>query len=427
MSDPQPISHLFWPEEVPFYSIGYLIGWRTHSMVCVATYVAEMNAKDQDFIVIIYKRPSIKRHHFLSLQPLLRPSSSSSKLSKNSLKSNLTDQISVKIKRFEEVYPEFSLPNRTNRQKEMSQIIDFINRSQEVHDSIHGNPVTRTVQQISLRLIEISSWPMRYRKITRADDIALQDCRAEYVMLFNTLWLIANDIIFGSSSSTFLIENSDSLAILLESFIQKFTVDFIKEALNWTNSYPVGLKLNDQLGQAFCVGSNAAMDFWHRYVLKLLFAALPRMIWLTGYLSLMGSTFALSIAADFVTIATFHLWTIYRVFTFIFGWHLKFLSVLFNIFRGRKFNVLRNRNEPATYNLDQLILGTILFTLAMFLFPTVLAFYILMGSTRLLIVGIHAVIDTGLSVLNHFPLFVVMLRLKDPARLPGDYAFNLSA
>lgn len=33
--------------------------------------------------------------------------------------------------------------------------------------------------------------------------------------------------------------------------------------------------------------------------------------------------------------------------------------------------------------------------------------------------GFHAVLDTCLALLNHFPLFALMLRIKEPHRLPG--------
>lgn len=49
---------------------------------------------------------------------------------------------------------------------------------------------------------------------------------------------------------------------------------------------------------------------------------------------------------------------------------------------GKKFNVLRNRVEPASYEVDQLLLGTILFTLTTFLFPTVLAYYLAFAAVR---------------------------------------------
>ena len=44
---------------------------------------------------------------------------------------------------------------------------------------------------------------------------------------------------------------------------------------------------------------------------------------------------------------------------------------------GKRYNVLRNRTDSWEYDLDQLLFGTILFTLLAFLFPTVLAYYAL--------------------------------------------------
>jgi len=395
----------------------------------------------------------MRRHHFLSLRPLLKPSLVSNEFSSSS-KATENEELARKIQLFDQIYPEYAMPGvECGHPREMSRVIDFVNSSEEVHNRLHhvtknagrktvnaSLPRTRDshpipyrldsilalstfLQQLNVRLVEICSWPSRYRKITREEEDDLSDRRAEYVMLFNTLWLIANDIIFGRAIGAILMENCELLAAWLEYHLQTYTVAFVKQALHWTNSYPVGLKLNDQLGHAFCVCSNLAVDFWHIYVLQHAYLVLPNMIWAVGFASLFGNTFALAIASDFLAIGTFHLWIIYRLFTFIFDFQLQFLSVLFNIFRGRKYNVLRKRNEPATYQLDQLILGTILFTLAIFLFPTILAFYILTSTTRVLIVWVHGIIGTGLSLLNHFPLFVVMLRLKDPARLPSGVCF----
>lgn len=47
------------------------------------------------------------------------------------------------------------------------------------------------------------------------------------------------------------------------------------------------------------------------------------------------------------------------------------------LFTGKRRNVLRNRTDSWDYDLDQLLLGTILFTLLAFLFPTVLVYYAL--------------------------------------------------
>lgn len=49
---------------------------------------------------------------------------------------------------------------------------------------------------------------------------------------------------------------------------------------------------------------------------------------------------------------------------------------------GKRFNVLRNRLDSWDYDIDQLLLGTILFTLVAFLYPTVLTYYALFASVR---------------------------------------------
>jgi phosphatidylinositol glycan class Q protein len=98
---------------------------------------------------------------------------------------------------------------------------------------------------------------------------------------------------------------------------------------------------------------------------------------------------------------------------------------LFHLFRGKKGNVLRNRIDNCDYDLDQLLLGTILFTVLFFLLPTVAVFYSTFAGARMAIIALKAGLDTYLACLNHFPLFALMLRLKDSRRLPGGIRFEL--
>lgn len=52
-------------------------------------------------------------------------------------------------------------------------------------------------------------------------------------------------------------------------------------------------------------------------------------------------------------------------------------------------------------------------------------FYLTFASARIAVIGLKASLEMGLACLNHFPLFAVMLRLKDPGRLPGGICFEL--
>ena len=123
--------------------------------------------------------------------------------------------------------------------------------------------------------------------------------------------------------------------------------------------------------------------------------------------------------ADLLSLLTVHIYCFYTASARIFHWQLTIIMSLFHLFRGKKHNVLRNRIDSCDYDLDQLLLGTILFTLLFFLLPTVAVFYLTFTSARMAIIFLLAALDTLLAFLNHFPLFALMLRIKDSRRLPG--------
>lgn len=125
--------------------------------------------------------------------------------------------------------------------------------------------------------------------------------------------------------------------------------------------------------------------------------------------------------SDLLSILTVHIYSFYLASARIYNWQLTILISLFHLFRGKKHNVLRNRIDSCDYDLDQLLVGTIVFCLLLFLLPTVVVFYLNFAIARMVIISLKASFDTLLSCLNHFPLFALMLRIKDPQRLPGMY------
>ena len=126
-----------------------------------------------------------------------------------------------------------------------------------------------------------------------------------------------------------------------------------------------------------------------------------------------------------LSILTLHIYSFYLASARIFNWQYTILLSLFQLFRGKKHNVLRKRIDSCDYDLDQLLLGTILFTLLFFLLPTVVVFYLTFACSRMAIISLKAALDTLLACLNHFPLFALMLRIKDSQRLPGMSLWSL--
>lgn len=153
--------------------------------------------------------------------------------------------------------------------------------------------------------------------------------------------------------------------------------------------------------------------------MSLLRPHLPNLIRFIGISAFAGATMPISVFSDLVSLLTLHIYSFYIASARIFHWQLTIIISLFHLFRGKKRNILRNRIDSCDYDLDQLLLGTILFTLQFFLLPTVFVFYLTFASARVAVISLKAGLEIGLACLNHFPLFAIMLRLKDSRRLPG--------
>lgn len=220
---------------------------------------------------------------------------------------------------------------------------------------------------------------------------------------------------------------------------------FIGLITRWTSGYLSYFSL--------AVGSLPTTELLH-YSLSLL----PAISFVIETTSHLGMTMTLSLSLDLISVLTAHLHACYFISSTIYRHVLLLIGSLWNLFRGatlslerycnisfdvdpkligRRYNILRNRTDPWDYDVDQLLLGTILFTLAAHLFPTILVYYTLfalvrsfpcrhhstilsvLNQMRLGMIILFASCETLLAFMNHFPLFALMLRSKDPQRLPG--------
>ncbi|KAI0753342.1 N-acetylglucosaminyl transferase component-domain-containing protein [Daedaleopsis nitida] len=248
---------------------------------------------------------------------------------------------------------------------------------------------------------------------------------SKYIKFHNCVWLVLNDVIIGVAFGSFLCENQQFFARYLHHGLQTYLVDGLQCTLVWLNNWPAGLKLNTELSQFYCHSLVGGVSAWG-WILKHAAPHFPALIWLIGAMGCCGMTMIVSLLSDALTLLTAHLYVCYYVSATIFSHQLSLAGSLWNLFRGKRYNVLRNRIDRWDYDLDQLLLGTILFTLLAFLYPTTLTYYALFATARLVVIVCHAVFDTVTALLNHFPLFALLLRIKDPLRLPGGVCVKRS-
>ncbi|KAJ3127749.1 hypothetical protein HK098_005866 [Nowakowskiella sp. JEL0407] len=280
------------------------------------------------------------------------------------------------------------------------------------------------LQQFDIRLQQIRYWPKRYIMWRRNIQKVSPEAQVLYIGFYNAVWLILNDIILGVGVSSLIYYNSWVIKDAIVYIFKTYPIKLVRSTVEWLMGWPAGLKLNSELtgflGELF----TWLIDTWEETFTSL-DKYLLAFIKFSAMLTYCGISIPVSILNDIISITTIHLHLFYLVAGRIYYWQVTCMLSLFNLFRGKRRNVLRDRTESAVYELDQLLVGTVLFTLLFFLLPTVSVYYFLFSLSRVAVISIQAAIDSLLAVINHFPLFGIMLRIKDPMRVPGGIVFEV--
>ncbi|KAJ5795707.1 uncharacterized protein N7518_004247 [Penicillium psychrosexuale] len=286
--------------------------------------------------------------------------------------------------------------------------------------------ISATAQQVDIRLQQFCYWPIQYVKLRQRKDNweSVTTSHPDYIRFYNSLWLVANDVIIGIALGSYIIDNANWVASQINTVLTGWTVEGLQRTISWLMDWPAGLKLNNELAAFLGDLFLWVIENWAACIANLQ-PYLPAVIYIVGCSSFAGASMPIALFSDLLSILTVHIYSFYIASARIFNWQLTIIISLFHLFRGKKRNVLRNRIDSCDYDLDQLLLGTILFTVLFFLLPTVVVFYLTFASARMLIISMKAALDTCLAFLNHFPLFALMLRVKDSRRLPGGIRFEL--
>ncbi|KAJ2384182.1 pig-Q, partial [Coemansia sp. RSA 2603] len=250
---------------------------------------------------------------------------------------------------------------------------------------------------------------------------------AQYASFWNSAWVIALDLILGCIIGTYLVMHAQWVGEFMLNSLRVHTVTSLEQTIDWLRRWPAGLKLNNGLDSFLAELFLWLIHFW-TVIFQPFTRCLRGVVIVAGWSGFVGGcSMQLAILSDTLTLATLHTYWFYMVATRIFHWQQVTLYSLFNLFRGRKHNVLRNRIDSCDYGLDQLLIGTILFTLLTYLFPTVLVYYVMFVSRRLAVIMAQGMLEILLVILNHCPIFYMVLRLGDPHMFPGGVSYDVNS
>ncbi|XP_055332608.1 phosphatidylinositol N-acetylglucosaminyltransferase subunit Q-like [Paramacrobiotus metropolitanus] len=149
--------------------------------------------------------------------------------------------------------------------------------------------------------------------------------------------------------------------------------------LDWLMGNPVGLKLNKELAATLGTFFKHHISLWQMYINAL------TSIWEDcGYFvcsaGLMGVSVQMALLTDIIALFTIHIHCFYIYMGRLYNMQLRGLLALGRLFRGKKWNPLRERVDHIPRSVDQLFVGSMLLTIMLFLLPTVLTFYVVFAT-----------------------------------------------
>ena len=109
--------------------------------------------------------------------------------------------------------------------------------------------VSATAQQIEIRLQQFCYWPMQYVTLRKRKSnwASINTSHPDYIRFYNSLWLVANDVIIGLALGSYIIEHADWVAAQVNDLLRTYTVDALQRGISWLMGWPAGLKLNGEL------------------------------------------------------------------------------------------------------------------------------------------------------------------------------------
>ena len=126
--------------------------------------------------------------------------------------------------------------------------------------------ISATAQQVDIRLQQFCYWPMQYTTLRRRRDDwdSVTDRHPDYIRFYNSLWLVANDVIIGIALGSYIIDNADWVAQSINSILTDWTVQGLQRMIVWLTDWPAGLKLNNELASFLGDLFLWVIEYWAR-------------------------------------------------------------------------------------------------------------------------------------------------------------------
>ncbi|KAM0978470.1 hypothetical protein ACFX2C_014436 [Malus domestica] len=278
---------------------------------------------------------------------------------------------------------------------------------------------------IRIRGSQILYWPifLQYNGMRSLSSVEYAEKAALHK---HSMWSsLAVDVLLGNLFGLVLLYHAESACIWILKFSSDITNELLRSGCVWLMGVPAGFKLNNELAEVLGMISLTAIQIWSTIWIFLVshFLYFIRGLAISGII--FGVTIPAALIIDLIALATLHVSTLHWLISLLYSTQIQALAALWRLFRGRKWNPLRQRLDSYDYTVKQHIVGSLLFTPLLLLLPTTSVFYIFFTIMNTTISLMCILIEVTISFIHATPYIKIFLWLVRPRRFPSGIWFEI--
>ncbi|KAL9232614.1 hypothetical protein vseg_007705 [Gypsophila vaccaria] len=288
-----------------------------------------------------------------------------------------------------------------------------------------ANIFSNTLINFQLRRHQIHYWPI-FLNNSAVRSQACVEFAEKASLRRHSLWTSAMvDVLLGNLLGYALLFHKDAVCSLVLNFATHVTDDVLRTGCVWLMGVPAGFKLNTELAGVLGGLSLNAIHIWSTlwFLAAHMFYIAVKVVALLGILY--GATISAALVMDMIAIAAFHVHVLHQFVGFFYSLQIEALTSLWRLFRGRKWNPLRQRLDSYEYSVEQHVVGSLMFTPLLLLLPTTSVFYIFFAIMSVTIILLRTLVQIIISVIHDTPYAEIVLWLVRPKRFPSGIWFEI--
>ncbi|XP_020523688.1 uncharacterized protein LOC18435571 isoform X2 [Amborella trichopoda] len=278
---------------------------------------------------------------------------------------------------------------------------------------------------VHIRSCQLLYWPI----VLLGSSFRAQSC-VEYVhrasLIRHSVWSsIIVDVLLGNVVGFILLGHVEEICFWVSHLVRDITNGLLRSGCVWLMGVPAGFKLNTELAEVIGMIALNAIQIWSTlwFFMNSFFAYFVKVLAISGIL--FGVTVPASLCIDLLSLSTLHIWALHWLISLIYSLQIQALASVWRLFRGRKWNPLRQRLDSYNYSVEQHVVGSLLFTPLLLLLPTTSVFYIFFTILYRTVSSIHFLMELAISFLHAAPYAEIFLWVVWPRMFPSGIWFKI--